>query len=59
MNVLGNSIKFSQSGSVRLTIAPSPPGTLELKDGEIAIRAEVTDTGPSRPFPSSRLLTEG
>jgi signal transduction histidine kinase len=54
MNLLGNSIKFCESGSVRLTITPSPPGTLDLKDGEIAIRAEVTDTGTPRsqlPFP--------
>jgi signal transduction histidine kinase len=52
--LLGNSIKFCESGSVRLTITPSPPGTLDLKDGEIAIRAEVTDTGTPRsqlPFP--------
>lgn len=44
-NLLGNAIKFTASGEVRLAVHPLPPGP----SGEIFLHFEVTDTGIGIP----------
>jgi CheY-like chemotaxis protein len=61
-NLLSNAFKFTESGSVTLTVAPAPAGTRfreeTLKTADTVVQFQVTDTGIGIPDDKLRLIFE-
>ena len=44
-NLVGNAIKFTDTGGVLVTVAPAPAGTGPVREDEVSIAITVEDTG--------------
>jgi signal transduction histidine kinase/ActR/RegA family two-component response regulator len=45
INLVGNSVKFTPQGEVKIRVAHADPGSIQTKGEQIGLRFEVSDTG--------------
>ena len=58
VNLIGNAVKFTESGEIAVSVERIPPGTLPEQDGTISLRFCVRDTGIGIPADKQGLLFE-